>query len=56
VRELKDRKWKLNEAFVFDDANRVLTQTDYVQMRDDLNEQLAVVDLNATERGWTRSM
>ena len=45
VRELKDRKRKLNEAFVFNDTNRVLTQADYVQMRDDLNEQLAVVEL-----------
>ena len=45
VRELKDRKRKLNEAFVFNDTKRVLTQADYVQMRDDLKEQLAVVEL-----------
>jgi site-specific DNA recombinase len=43
VDELKERKRKLNEAFVFRQA---ITSEDYAQMRTPLNEDLAVAELN----------
>jgi site-specific DNA recombinase len=43
VSELKERKRKLNEAFVF---QQTITREDYDQMRTPLNEELAVAELN----------
>jgi site-specific DNA recombinase len=43
VNELKDRKRKLNEAFVY---RQTITREDYDQMRAPLNEDLAVAELN----------
>ena len=43
VKELKERKRKLNEAFVF---RQTITREDYDQMRTPLNEELAVAELN----------
>jgi hypothetical protein len=43
VKELKERKRKLNDAFVFREA---ITREDYNQMRTALNDELAVAALN----------